>query len=260
MKRADRWNRILETIGTHGVVDVESTAALLDVSTATIRRDLDELAQQQMVVRTRGGAVSHSVSYDLPLRYKSSRQASEKQRIAQAAAELVTDGSIVGINGGTTTTEVARALALKTGEPDVHGRSLTIVTNALNISSELAVRTNIKIVSTGGVPHPHSYELIGPYARHVLEQIHVDVAIIGVDAIDAVHGLTGHNEDESIINSLMIERASSVIVVADHTKLGKRAFSQICGIDAVDVMVTDSEAPDDVIERFRATGVRVVLA
>lgn len=260
MKRTERWNRILETIGTSGAVEVESTADELGVSAATIRRDLDELAQQQMVVRTRGGAVSHSVSYDLPLRYKSARQASEKLRIAEAAADLVPDGAIVGINGGTTTTEVARALAAKAGEPDLHGRSLTIVTNALNISSELAVRTNIKIVSTGGVPHPHSYELIGPYARHVLEQIHLDTAIIGVDAVDPVHGLTGHNEDESIINSLMAERARTVVVVADHTKLGNRAFSQICGIDVVDVLVTDADAPDELVERFRSSGVRVVLA
>jgi DeoR family transcriptional regulator of aga operon len=260
VNRTDRWSRILETIAADGSVQVESLADGLSVSAATIRRDLDELAQQQMVVRTRGGAVSHSVSYDLPLRYKSSRQASEKQRIAAAAAKLVSDGAVVGINGGTTTTEVARALAARAGEPDIYGRSLTIVTNALNIASELAVRTNIKIVSTGGVPHPHSYELIGPYARHVLEQVHVDTAIIGVDAVDPVHGLTGHNEDESIINSLMVERARTVVVVADRTKLGMRSFSRICGIDAVDVLVTDDEASSDLVDRFRSAGVRIICA
>ncbi|HEY4226449.1 MAG TPA: DeoR/GlpR family DNA-binding transcription regulator [Pseudolysinimonas sp.] len=260
MNRTDRWKTILETVGAQGSIDVEPTASTLGVSAATVRRDLDELAQQQLVVRTRGGAVSHSVSYDLPLRYKSSRQAPEKQQIARAAAELVLNGSVVGLNGGTTTTEVARVLASRDGEADAMGRVLTIVTNALNIASELAVRTNIKIVATGGVPHPHSYELIGPFAGHVLEQIHLDIAIVGVDAIDPEHGLTGHNEDESIINRLMVERARTVVVVADSTKLGKRAFSRICRLDEVDVLVTDDQAPSQMIERFESAGLRVIRA
>ena len=85
----------------------------LDVSQATIRRDFDQLAQQQMITRTRGGAVANGVSYDLPLRYKTAKHSAEKQRIGAAAAALVEPGMVVGLNGGTTTTEVARALAVR---------------------------------------------------------------------------------------------------------------------------------------------------
>src|ERR1700760_849995 len=111
--RYARWNALLEILTDSGRVSVEDAAERLDVSQATIRRDFDQLAQQQMITRTRGGAVANGVSYDLPLRYKTAKHAPEKQRISAAAAALVSPGMVVALNGGTTTTEVARALAVR---------------------------------------------------------------------------------------------------------------------------------------------------
>ena len=113
VSRYRRWNELLELLATAGQLQVEDAAAALGVSAATVRRDLDELARQQMLTRIRGGAVAQGVTYDLPLRYKSERHPSEKQRIAAVAAGLVRPGQIAGLNGGTTTTEVARALAIR---------------------------------------------------------------------------------------------------------------------------------------------------
>jgi DeoR family transcriptional regulator, aga operon transcriptional repressor len=172
--RYARWTALLEILAETGRVSVEEAAAKLDVSQATIRRDFDQLAQQQMITRTRGGAVVSAISYDLPLRYKSAKRAPEKQRIGAAAAALVAPGMVVGINGGTTTTEVARALATR---PDlvsgaaVNGTALTIVTNALNIANELIVRPHVKLVVTGGVVRPQSYELVGPLATGILRDL-----------------------------------------------------------------------------------------
>src|ERR687885_2049112 len=130
--RYARWNALLELLTESGRVSVEDAAVRLDVSQATIRRDFDQLAQQQMIPRTRGGAVANGVSYDLPLRYKTAKHAPEKQRIGAAAAALVSPGMVVALNGGTTTTEVARALAVR---PELAGGvddgQLTVVTNAL---------------------------------------------------------------------------------------------------------------------------------
>src|SRR5689334_24327530 len=111
--RYARWNTLLELLTENGRVSVEEAAGRLTVSQATIRRDFDQLAQQQMITRTRGGAVANGVSYDLPLRYKTAKHSAEKQRIGAAAAALVEPGMVVGLNGGTTTTEVARALAVR---------------------------------------------------------------------------------------------------------------------------------------------------
>ncbi|HTJ40423.1 MAG TPA: DeoR family transcriptional regulator, partial [Dactylosporangium sp.] len=102
MTSHERWNALLDIIARDGRLEVESAATELAVSAATIRRDLDHLAQQQMITRTRGGAVAHNVSYDLPLRYKTARHATEKELIAKAAAALVAPGAVVGLNGGTT--------------------------------------------------------------------------------------------------------------------------------------------------------------
>ncbi|CAM5707248.1 HTH-type transcriptional regulator UlaR [Streptomyces violaceorubidus] len=117
------WKALLELLVEQGRLDVEEAATELEVSAATIRRDFDRLAEQQMLVRTRGGAVVHGVSYELPLRYKTARRASEKQRVAQAVAALVAPGEAVGLTGGTTTTEVARALAVRTDLALGHARA-----------------------------------------------------------------------------------------------------------------------------------------
>ena len=117
MSRYSRWNDLLELLAAEGQLQVERAAEVLGVSAATVRRDFDELADQQMLRRIRGGAVAQGVTYDLPLRYKSERHPSEKQRIAAAAAALIRPGQVAGLNGGTTTTEIARALAVR---PDLN--------------------------------------------------------------------------------------------------------------------------------------------
>ena len=145
--RAARARRVGRTSAT--------LAGDLGVSEATVRRDLQVLGEQRLLERSHGGAVAHGTAHELPVRYRTGRS-DEKQRIARAAAELVADGQSVGLTGGTTTTEVARVLAPRS--------DLTVVTNALNIAAELAVRPNLKLIVTGGVARSASYELVGPLA------------------------------------------------------------------------------------------------
>ncbi|MBC6450694.1 DeoR/GlpR family DNA-binding transcription regulator [Actinokineospora xionganensis] len=258
MDRHERLSAMLELLGRRGRVEIEDLAAGLTVSAATIRRDLDHLAEQQLLTRTRGGAVVNNVSYELPLRYKSGRRAPEKSKIAQCAAALVAQGDVIGLNGGTTTTEVARALATRGDLARTSdGRTLTVVTNALNIANELAVRQNIKLVVTGGVARPQSFELTGPLATRVLGDIGLDILFLGVDAFDPDSGAYAHHEGEASINALMVQRASKVVVVADSSKLGRHAFTRICPLSGINALVTDSGAPADVIAAFQSAGVAV---
>ncbi|WP_405851239.1 DeoR/GlpR family DNA-binding transcription regulator [Streptomyces sp. NBC_00090] len=263
MSKQERWSKLLELLAVDGRLEVEGAAATMAVSPATIRRDLDELADQQLLVRTRGGAIAHGVSYELPLRYKSSRQVSEKQRIASAVADLLTPGDVVGLNGGTTTTEVARALTLRSGGLAERGENsagpmFTVVTNALNIASELAVRPQFKIVVTGGVARPQTYELVGPLTQGVLNQVVLDVAVLGVDGVDPRLGVMTHHEDEAGISRLLTERARQVIIATDSSKMGKRAFARICGLDRIDVLVTDSGLAPDMAARLTEAGIEVI--
>lgn len=261
MSRYQRWNELLELVPESGQLSVADAAQALGVSPATIRRDLDELAQQQLLTRTRGGAVAGHVSYDLPLRYKTARHAPEKQRIGRAAAELIAPGATVALNGGTTTSEVARALATR---PDLQNGTgapaITVVTNAMNIASELAVRQHVKIVVTGGVTRGQSYELIGPYATLVLAELTLDWAVLGVDALDLRSGATAHHEGEASINHLMATRADQVMIVADSSKLGQRAFARVAAIEEISVVVTDRDAAPDTLAAFAERGIRVVTA
>jgi DeoR family transcriptional regulator of aga operon len=172
---------------------------------------------------------------------------------------MVARGSVVGLNGGTTTTEVARALAVR---PELNGADepgLTVVTNALNIAGELAVRPQVKIVVTGGVARPQSFELSGPLAGRILEEITMDVVFLGVDAVDPALGAYAHHEGEASINRMMAERARRVVVTADSSKLGRHAFARICPAAAIDTLITDNAAPPEVVAAFEAEGVTVQL-
>ncbi|WP_329074630.1 DeoR/GlpR family DNA-binding transcription regulator [Streptomyces niveus] len=261
MDRYARHNTLLELLAERGRLDVDDAAAELAVSAATVRRDLDHLAEQQLLTRTRGGAAAHSVSYGLPPRYKSVGRSAEKQRIGGAAAALVRRRMVIGLNGGTTTAEVARAVATRADLADAPGRggepAVTLVTNALNIAHELAVRPHIKIVTTGGVAMPQSYELVGPLARHILGEVSLDIAFIGADAVDPEAGASAHSEHEASINALLAARARRLVVVADSSKLGTAAFARICPTDAIDTLITDTGAPDRA-SLFEERGVSVV--
>jgi DeoR family transcriptional regulator of aga operon len=251
VRQAERLSRIVEQLSSDGSVSVAELAAGLGVSAATVRRDLGMLADQRMLARTHGGAVAHGVLYELPLRYRSARRQQEKARIARAAAERVPDGAAVGMTGGTTTTEVARALSDR--------RRLTVVTNSLNIASELAIRPNLKLVVTGGVARSESYELVGPIAEATLTALNLDVVLVGVDGIAIDAGLTTHHEVEAHTNRALISRARRVIVVTDSSKIGQVAFARICGLEQVDEVISDADADPGEVARLRDAGVVLTL-
>jgi DeoR family transcriptional regulator of aga operon len=251
MRQSDRFGVIVERLSENGSVAVGDLAGQLGVSAATVRRDLALMEEQRLLDRTHGGAVAHGVLYELPLRYRSARHQEQKARIARAAAARVPDGSAIGMTGGTTTTEVARALADR--------ERLTVVTNSLSIASELAVRPNLKLVVTGGVARTESYELVGPLAESALASLNLDLVVIGVDGIDVRAGFTTHHEVEAHTNRALIERARQVIVAADSSKIGKVAFARICDLDEVDEVITDAAADPAQIEAIRSAGIAVTL-
>jgi len=257
MAKIERLNRILDMLASDGHVNVEDVVERLGVSHATARRDLDALASQQLLTRTHGGGVSNGTSYDLPLRYKTTRNTEQKVRIADAVVKLVSPGDVIGLNGGTTTTEVARALAGRGELRAEKADPVTVVTNALNIANELIVRGGVRLVVLGGVPRAQSYELVGPLVAPVLDQLNLDVAVLGVDGFSIEGGACTHNEAEAEINGRIAARAGKVIVAADSSKLGRSAFARICPSDQVDLLVTDADGDPEVLAQIRAAGIAV---
>ena len=250
VQRYERHGFILERIASNGKVTVRELAGELNVSTASVRRDLRFLEDQKSLARTHGGAVAHGVIYELPLRYRAGRHEQEKRRIAAAAATRVArEGAVVGLTGGTTTTEVARQL--------VDREQLTVVTNALNIATELVVRPRIKLVVTGGVVRQRSYELCGPLAEATLATLNIDVVFVGVSAISIDAGCTTQHEVEAHTDRGLLSRARQVVVVADSSKVGQVAFAQICPLSRVDELITDRQLGDADVAELEAAGVRV---
>ncbi|SDO67478.1 transcriptional regulator, DeoR family [Pedococcus dokdonensis] len=258
MDRGARWSALLDLLAQHGRLSVAQVVESLGVSEATVRRDFGDLAAQQLVTRTHGGVVASAVAYDLPARYKQAGSDSAKERVATFAADLVAEGSVVGFNGGTTTSATARRLAARSDLAASSRRpSITVVTNALNIATEMVLRPFIRCVSLGGVARPESYELSGPLASMVLGELWLDTVVLGVDAVSAAGGATCQHEGEAGINSIMVQRADRVIVVATGDKVGRRAFARICPSERIQVLVTDSSAPADALGDLRAAGVTV---
>jgi DeoR family transcriptional regulator of aga operon len=256
MTRAERLSALLERLVADGKIEVDGSAEHFGVSAATVRRDLDYLADQQLLSRTHGGAVPNTTSYDLPLRYKATSRGDAKARIAQRAVEMLWPGCTLSLNGGTTTVEVARALP---GARALHN-GVTVVTNALNIATELTVRPFIKIVVCGGVARPQSYELVGAMAIEALGQLTPDICFLGAKGLDPVAGVTTSDEAEAAINRVMVTQAKRTIVVADASKLGHVAFCRICHLNEVSGILTDSSASPQMVEILRSTGLDVILA
>jgi DeoR family transcriptional regulator, aga operon transcriptional repressor len=248
VRKNDRMTAILKRAGEAGSVDVADLAAFLGASEATIRRDLQSLSAQHLLVRTHGGAVVGDNGQELSVRIKETRNQAEKRRIGQAAAALVQDGAVVGLTGGTTATELARALADR--------RGITVVTNAINIAAELAIRTQITLVVIGGVARP-SYEMVGPAAEMMLDNYHLDIAFIGVDGLSAQEGCTTYHEMEAQTDRNFLERARRTVVIADSSKIGRVTFARIVPLARVDDIVTDNGADPERLRELAETGVLI---
>jgi DeoR family transcriptional regulator, aga operon transcriptional repressor len=255
--QATRWRLLLDTLAERRRLSVDEASELLGVSAATVRRDFGELARRQLATRTHGGVVATSVAYDLPARYRTTPD-DPRERIAAEAAARVRIGTVVAFNGGTTTTAVAREVARRPDVLEAGPDAVTIVTNALNIAIELVLRPSIRTVVVGGVARPESYELHGPFASRVLGDLLIDELFLGVSAL-AKEGASCSHLGEAGINAEMVARARRVTVVTASPKLGKVSLARICELDQLHGLITDRDAPDDVVAAVREAGVAVTL-
>lgn len=245
-----RWRTLLDALAQRHRLSVADAADLLGVSAATVRRDFAELARQQLATRTHGGIVAGSVAYELPARYRVTAD-DPRERIAAEVAGRVEAGSVVAFNGGTTTTAAARHVGRRELE------SLTIVTNALNIAGELVLRPHIRTVVIGGEARPESYELHGPFASRVLDDLLVDDLFLGVTAMTTTEGARCGHLGEAAINAEMVEHARRVTVVSASPKFGRVGLARICAASAVDAVITDTALDDGVAAELESAGIEV---
>jgi DeoR family transcriptional regulator of aga operon len=261
MSQQQRLNQILDMLAQKGHVVIDDIVTEMDVSPATARRDLNMLAERRLVTRTHGGAVAAGSAYELPLQYKIARSSEGKKAIADAAARLVSAGDVVGLTGGTTTSEVARALG---NSPHLEGKptqpGVTIVTNALNIAYEMAIRPEIKIVVTGGTARVQTFELVGPLVESTIAGLVLDWTFIGADGVHGQYGITTVNESEAKVNRELAQAAKRVAVVADSSKMLQTRFAKILDWPDVDMIITDVPPPEEIVVAAAKSETEILVA
>ena len=254
--KEERHRLILDSVQENGIVTVAELSRTLNVSPVTVRRDLYHLALRGLVHRTHGGALLAATpslpSSEPPVLNRMTQTRACKACIGRATAALVPDGSSVFIGSGSTTAFVARHLVAR--------RNLTVVTNALNISLELALAEGVTVVVTGGVMRASELSLIGHIAEQSLQEVRVDRAIIGIPALSVEHGLTNDYLGEVMTDRHVINMSPELVVVADHTKIGKIASAFIAPASRISTLVTDAQADPAILAQFSTMGIRVILA
>jgi Transcriptional regulators of sugar metabolism len=245
----DRLRAIMDALRTSDTVSVAELAARHGVSEMTIRRDLDELARQGVVRRIRGGALSLLLRGEEPPFGVREREAvEEKRRIAAEIADLIADGEAVLLDGGTTTLETARAL---------RDRRLTVLPLSLHAAQELSTAPRIRLVLPGGEVRPGELNFVGPLTEKSIRSLRFDTAVIGCCGLSAAHGLTAHDLEDVAVKQAAIESARRVVAAADSGKFTRTAFGAVCGLDRLDVVVTDSGIPQEEHDALTAAGVSV---
>ena len=247
----ERRDKIIQKIQSEGSARVDELSEEFDVSTVTIRNDLEFFEEKGLIHRTYGGALLRNNVYNDPsIEKKKKINVDEKRRIAEYAQQLINDGDSIILDSGSTTLEIALRLKDK--------KDLTVMTNAINIALELAGSNQLQIMLTGGVLREKSYSLVGPEAERTMQNYNFDKLFLGVDGIDFNHGLTTSNPLEARLNRLMVERSNTVIAVTDSTKFGRHSFSFICDLTPIDTVITDKNISTEFENKLKKRDITVV--
>ena len=251
MKATGRQLRIRKVLESQEFVDLETLCRQLDASESSIRRDLSELEQQRVLKRVHGGALAIKPRDQLlDFSWQSTRNASEKQRIARLAATLVEDGQTVILDGGSTTAAVAAELA---------NRSLNIITNSLAIAEIFKNSRQIEVTLTGGYLYPRLEIMLGPLCENTLAGVAADVLIMGIGGVTEA-GLSNNNTLLVGSERKMIDVSRQVMIVADHTKFGKPAMVHLAPLAIVDMVVSDTDLVAEHRQMLESKDIRVLLA
>jgi DeoR/GlpR family transcriptional regulator of sugar metabolism len=252
MLKSARQTRIRQLVEANGHVSVNELNLLLEVSEATIRRDLDALAQSGWVRRTHGGAVRVTrAGKEPPILQRQVKYQTEKQLIGQRAASMVKEGQTIFLGSGTTVHEVARNIR---DVPD-----LTIITNTLNVVNELVDCDNVELVVIGGMFRQSELSMVGHIAEQAIREFRADKVIMGMRGVDPEHGFTSDYLPEAITDRAILSIAPCNIVVADHSKLGRVSTVFLAPITTAHVLVTDKAAPPEIVSEMEELGLEVQL-
>jgi len=249
----DRQYQILQCLLDNGEVGVKNLADLFELHETTVRRELREMEKEGLLKRTHGGVrLVEPIRYELPYELRAKEQVDAKRKIAAAARKLIHPKMVIGLSGGTTCTELARQL--------ITHDDLTVITNAVNVAIELRSRPNTRVVITGGILTANSYELVGSQVSESMHKYHLDCVFLGASGIESDFGISVSDESEANAINAIISSAEQLIVLADHTKIGKAKFAHLCPLANVSLLITDDGISEEQYSMLTNTGLNLIVA
>jgi len=248
----ERRLRISELLMDQGAVRVQALSDLFMVSEVTIRNDLDIMARDGQLRRHRGGAVATSPpNLSIAFEQRASLNLEKKRQIGRVAAQLVDAEDTIIMDSGTTLAEMAKSLNIS--DP------VTVVTNALNVASQVGALPNALVILTGGTLNRETISTFGPQTERSLSDHVVRKAFLGIQAIEPELGLTDTSIEIAHVKQAMIRAARRVILLADSSKWRRAAFVKVAALSAIHTVVTDSDLPDDARAAFEHVGIEVIV-
>jgi DeoR family transcriptional regulator of aga operon len=252
---SSRRQRIASLLHEHGSVQIPALAEMFNVSTQTLRKDLNFLDSKGVCTRSPGGAILRRgapAPREDAIDVKRTLYADEKVRIGKAAAALIGPGESVLLDSGSTTLQVARNV-----KPD---ESLVVVTNDVGILNELVSHQEVQLVFLGGTLRRKSLSFFGTQTEQALQDLHVDKLFLAADGFDIEKGVTTHFEPEALLNRKMCEVAREIILVTDSSKFGRVCLHKIVEPQRISKIVTDDGIPGEAREALARLGVQVIIA
>ena len=251
MLAIERRNRILARLKAEKHVVVSELAKQFSVSEETIRRDLDRMERDGLIVKSYGGAVlSENSIAELPFVVRKRSHVEEKLKVAEIAASLVNDGDAIILDASSTAVFIAQKLKSK--------KNITLITNSVEVLMELSDVTGWRILSTGGTLKEDSCALIGPVAEGMLTAYHVGKTIISCKGLDEIGGFSDSNDSHASLKRKMLACGAQRIFAVDSSKFGKRSFIEIGGFEGIDAVITDKRPSEEWIKLLASHGVEVL--
>ena len=249
---AVRHNKIVSTLNEKQTIRVSELSTLCGVTEETIRRDLEKLEAQGKLVRIHGGAISiEDEEEDLPHFEREVINKKEKMSVARKAVKYIVENDIIFLDASSTALYLARFI------PDMQ---LTVLTNSIQVCSELAKSPSIRVINTGGMLSPNSMSFVGPLTLQTLESYYVNKLFFSCKGFHEEWGISDSNELQALVKRRAIQMADKKYLLLDSTKLGNRAFSHIEKTNAIDVLIIDSNAKEESLAPFERQGVKIIKA
>ncbi|MCR2044296.1 DeoR/GlpR family DNA-binding transcription regulator [Anaerosalibacter massiliensis] len=246
----ERRMKIVEMIKRGESVKVSELTKKFKVSESTIRRDLVELEKSGRILRTHGGAVSKKINkLEDSFIEKQDKYAKEKEKIGKIAANQIEDGDTIIIDSGTTTYYISKYLKAK---------DITIITNSIELTYELANREDIEVINTGGIIRMNTKAQVGPIAEKSIRQFRVNKTFLGANGVSIKAGITTPTLDEASIKQAMIDVSGEIYLLVDESKFGQVYSSLISDLDRIDCIITNNNRPKEEIEYYKMIGIRLL--